>query len=308
MRESCFCIVPAAPFRLDLTVWTLRRRKENAVDRWDGETYRRVIALPGGPVNVAVTQSGSATAPKLHVTVLSDELGRVVKAEISVILARLLGLNINMGQFYRFAANHPPLHELARRFRGMKPPRFTGMFEGIINAIACQQLTLTVGIGFLNRLATAYGDAVFIERAAVHAFPQPQALAVASPGKLRELGFSHNKSRAIIELAQGIASGQLELDRFEALPDAQALRQLQLLRGVGRWTAEYTLLRGLGRVHIFPGDDVGARNNLQRWLNISEPLDYQGVHKSLGEWHRFGGLVYFHLLLRSLAEAGHIEA
>ncbi len=308
MRESCFCITPTAPFRLDLTVWTLRRRKDNAVDRWDGETYRRVVTLPVAVVDVAVTQSGSATAPKLHVTVLSDEACSVKQVEISDLLARLLGLHINMGPFYRFAANHPPLHELARQFRGMKPPRFTGVFEGIVNAIACQQLTLTAGIGFLNRLAAACGDAIFIDGAAVHGFPQPQALAVASPVKLRELGFSHNKSRAIIELAQGVASGQLDLDRFEALPDAQAQRQLQILRGVGRWTAEYTLLRGLGRVHIFPGDDVGARNNLQHWLHITKPLDYQGVRKLLGEWHRFGGLVYFHLLLRSLAKAGHIQA
>ena len=70
MRKSCFCIAPTAPFRLDLTVWTLRRRADNAVDRWDGETYRRVVTLPDGTVDVAVMQSGSATAPKLHVTVL----------------------------------------------------------------------------------------------------------------------------------------------------------------------------------------------------------------------------------------------
>ena len=264
--------------------------------------------LPDGTVDVAVMQSGSATAPKLHVTVLSDEPYRVSKVEISALLARLLGLNFNMGLFYCFAANHPPLHELARQFRGMKPPRFTGVFEGIVNAIACQQLTLTAGIGFLNRLAAACGEATFIDGAAVHAFPQPQALAVASPVKLRDIGLSRNKSRAIIELAQGVASGQLDPDRFEALPDAQAIRQLQILRGVGRWTAEYTLLRGLGRVHIFPGDDVGARNNLQRWLHITEPLDYQGVQRVLGVSRRFGGLIYFHLLLRSLAEAGHIKA
>ena len=38
------------------------------------------------------------------------------------------------------------------------------------------------------------------------------------------------------------------------------------LRGIGRWTGEYVLLRGLGRINVFPGDDVGARNRLARWL------------------------------------------
>ena len=42
----------------------------------------------------------------------------------------------------------------------MKPPRFATVFEGVINAIACQQVTLTLGIRLLNRLAAAYGLAL----------------------------------------------------------------------------------------------------------------------------------------------------
>jgi DNA-3-methyladenine glycosylase II len=76
------------------------------------------------------------------------------------------------------------------------------------------------------------------------------------------------------------------------------------LRGVGRWTAEYALLRGLGRLHVFPGDDVGARKNLGRWLNRHEPLDYAGVQAATQKWQPFAGLVYFHLLLANLAEHG----
>ena len=75
---------------------------------------------------------------------------------------------------------------------------------------------------------------------------------------------------------------------------------MRTLRGVGRWTAEYVLLRGLGRLHVFPGDDIGARNNLQRWLGLLEPLDYDGVQRALAKWAPFQGLVYLHLLLWGL--------
>lgn len=60
MARGTFELEPVSPFRLNLTVWTLRRRPANVVDRWDGTTYRRVLPLPGGPVEVAVTQSGPA--------------------------------------------------------------------------------------------------------------------------------------------------------------------------------------------------------------------------------------------------------
>ncbi|MGH6886428.1 MAG: DNA-3-methyladenine glycosylase family protein, partial [Geminicoccales bacterium] len=120
------------------------------------------------------------------------------------------------------------------------------------------------------------------------------------PDELRALGFSRQKALAMIELAQALAEHRLDLDELEGLDDATAMERLQRLRGVGRWTAEYVLLRGLGRLHVFPGDDVGARNNLQRWLGLLEPLGYDGVQRSLARWAPFQGLVYLHLLLRGL--------
>jgi hypothetical protein len=45
---------------------------------------------------------------------------------------------------------------------------------------------------------------------------------------------------------------------------------------------------------------VGARNNLQRWLHLAGPLDYEGVHLTLKRWQRYGGLIYLHLLLDRL--------
>jgi DNA-3-methyladenine glycosylase II len=86
------------------------------------------------------------------------------------------------------------------------------------------------------------------------------------------------------------------------------VKRLCGLKGVGRWTAEYFLLRGVGRTHIFPADDVGAHNHLQRWLRLPEKLKYDEVHKELRRWKGYGGLVYFHLLLKSLNENGDLTA
>jgi DNA-3-methyladenine glycosylase II len=306
MAMNDFDLKPLPPFRLDLTVWTLRRRAENAVDRWDGHTYRRVLPLPRGPVEIAVRQYGTATAARLRLAVAGRRLSAPLQTAVTEALDRLLGLNVDTTRFHQFARGHPQLDELARRFYGVKPPRFTGMYEALLNAIACQQLTLTFGIGLLNTLAVRYGKRIGTGASAVHAFPQPDALAGAELEELRSLGFSGNKARAIIELARQIVSGELALEALAELPDHAVLARLQALYGVGRWTAEYALLRGLGRTHIFPGDDAGARNNLQRWLNLPEALDYQAVRKVMDTWHGFGGLIYFHLLLRRLAEAGYV--
>jgi hypothetical protein len=59
---------------------------------------------------------------------------------------------------------------------------------------------------------------------------------------------------------------------------------------------------------MFPGDDVGARNNLKRWLRLNQPLDYEAVRRALERWHPYAGLIYFHMLLDRLSEAGFMEA
>jgi DNA-3-methyladenine glycosylase II len=56
-----------------------------------------------------------------------------------------------------------------------------------------------------------------------------------------------------------------------------------------------------------PGDDVGARNNLQRWLRRSTSMDCQAVHRALVRWKPYSGLIYFHLLLDRLEEAGLVS-
>lgn len=299
-----YTLKPVPPFRLDLTVWTLRRRPENVIDRWDGECYRRTLTLGRGVVDVAVNQLARAKQPRLQVAVEGDGTGPGVRSAVTAALERLLGLRLDLASFYTFAAQDRRLGPLARHFRGMKPPRFPSMFESVANGIACQQLSLALGIHLLGRLAAAYGPAMSDHEHQAHAFPRPDAVTELKPEELRPLGFSRQKARSLIELARGLAEEGLDLEGLASKSDEEALNTLLRLRGVGRWTAEYVLLRGLGRLHVFPGDDVGARNNLVRWLGLPGPLDYDGVRRVLAPWSSYGGLVYFHLLLQRLEEAG----
>ena len=217
-----------------------------------------------------------------------------------------MGLKADLGDFSRLASHDAKLSQLAARFRGMKPPRFASVFECLANAIACQQVSLTVGILLLNRLAEMFGPAADNDPQA-HAFPQPEDLVAAVPKDLYELGFSRRKSEYIIDLARAMVAGTFDANRLVTLPNEAARAQLESMRGVGRWSAEYVLLRGLGRWDVFPGDDVGAANKLKHWLGLRKPPDYQGVHRRLARWRPNAGLVYFHLLLQGLAQAGYVK-
>jgi DNA-3-methyladenine glycosylase II len=293
-----------APFRLDLTAWALRRRSHNELDRWDASGYQRVVSVEGGPVAVAVSQVGGLDSPRLSIGLAGRPIDRRVEVLAHGALDKLLGLTVDLTNFLAMAEQDALLGPLAARLRGLKPPRFPTVFEALINAVACQQLSLTVGVYLLNRLTAAHGAATSESPQGPRAFPTPEQLATLSPDELQPHGFSMTKARTIVDTAQAVVSGELDLEGLEQVDDRAALERLESLRGVGRWSAEYVLLRGLGRLHVFPGDDVGAHNKLRRFFDTDIQLDHASVTELLAPWHPYEGVVYFHLLLQSLAEDG----
>jgi DNA-3-methyladenine glycosylase II len=301
MQRLSFSLVPVPPFRLDLTAWALRRRSVNATDSWNGEVYSRVVAIDGIGVFLQITQSGRVRSPRLHINATADRIPSDGKATLIDVVQKLLGVRVNMASFYRFAKKDAQLRELSRRFLGLKPPRFPSVFEGVVNGIACQQLSLHVGLTLLNRVAARVGIPFETTSGTRFAFPEPKDLARLSIRAFRQLGFSSNKGLALKRLAAEVLRGTFDSAKLAQLENRQAVERLLELRGVGRWTAEYVLLRGLGRTDVFPGDDVGARNNLAKWLDLKDTLDYNSVNQALAKWRPYAGLLYFHLLLDSLA-------
>lgn len=306
---SCATIIVKAvpPFRLDLTVWALRRRAENIIDRWDGSTYSRLLMLDRKAVELKVTQTGTRTSPRIRVIATGSRLARSEIRVVSALVERMLGTRVDLTRFYRLAARQPELGGLVRRFRGLKPPRFPTVFESLLNAFACQQLSLALGVLLLNRLAESYGVAVEHSDRRIYAFPRPEDLSTQQPETLGRLGFSRQKARAIVELSRAVRERGLNLENFTNLEGDTLLNQLHALRGVGRWSAEYVSLRGLGRLQVFPGDDVGAQNKLRRYLGLSKTPNYETVRRQLAQWHDYSGMIYFHLLLHGLAEKGLIS-
>ena len=205
------------------------------------------------------------------------------------------------------AAEDSLIGPIAARFRGLKPPRFPTVFESLLNAVACQQLSLEAGLSLLNRLAATFGKTVSTDRASLHAFPRPHDLAALEPHALRRLGFSTRKAACTIEISRAVIAGDLDLEGLERFGDDEVVSRLTSLSGIGRRSAEYVLLRGLGRLHVFPGDDIGARNNLARGLGLKTPLNYDAVGRAVSRWQPYAGLVYFHLLLDRLEAAGELD-
>jgi len=286
-------------------MWALRRRAHNVVDRFDDGLWRRVLVIGKSPVLIAVRQTRFGERPEIEVQI-STSRPQAVKAKVAAIVTRMLGLDLDLSDFYRLARADAHLRKLAGHLRGMKPVRYATVFEGFANAVACQLVSLSAGMHVLNRLTEAFGIVGDVD-VEVRSFPTAAAIARSNPDALRALGLSRQKGEYLIGLAQlAIDPKDPDFASIGQLDNDHAIARLMKIRGVGRWTAEYVMLRGLGRINIFPGDDVGGRNKLFEWLGMSDAPTYDSVAKMLERWHPYGGLIYLHLIVNAVADAGHV--
>jgi DNA-3-methyladenine glycosylase II len=101
--------------------------------------------------------------------------------------------------------------------------------------------------------------------------PTPEDVLVMSDDTLRSAGLSRSKAASIRDLAQHVVDGSVELDRMSRLNDAEVVRELTLVRGIGEWTAHMFLMFQLARLDVWPTLDFGVRSGYARMFDLSEP-------------------------------------
>jgi len=115
--------------------------------------------------------------------------------------------------------------------------------------------------------------------------PTPEAVLALPVATLRSVGLSGNKTASIRDLAEKVVAGDVELDRVGRLPDDEIVRELTLVRGIGRWTAEMFLMFQLGRLDVWPVDDFGVRKGYGMLYGLTE-MPTPKVLETLGEKFR----------------------
>ena len=234
-------------------------------------------------------------------------LSNHVESTITVLLDRILGLGTDLAHFYRLFGADSKIGNLIEEFKGVKPPRFPTVFEALVNAFACQQVSLNVGLLLLNRLAVNYGSTMLVEGRRVYGFPDPQRLAELDVQDLRKVGFSSRKAEYIIETAKLVSKQKIDPESIAEMDQSEAIKFLRQIRGIGPWTAQYALLRGAGRLDVFPANDVGGQNGLRNLLGLRRKLDSDAVNRLISKWEPYAGMLYFHLLLRKIQKKGYMN-
>ena len=175
----------------------------------------------------------------------------------------------------------PVMRELMTRVGRPDPFAWDGsdragvdLFAGLALHIVGQQISIPAALTIFGRLGDVAG-----------AHPPTEAgVASLDQTQLRAVGLSSAKARALHELAGGITDGSVDLEALRNVDDAEAVRVLSSLRGVGPWSAQMFLIHQLHRSDVLPAGDVGIRSAIHRAYRLPERPSESAVVALAAGW------------------------
>ncbi|MEO8626480.1 MAG: AlkA N-terminal domain-containing protein [Betaproteobacteria bacterium] len=293
------------PYHLEATVRVLQRRPTNLVDLWKDDRYLRVIATADGLVLIEVANRGKIDEPDVQFSLRWGNLSITTVQQVGQRIRTMLGLDVDPRPLQRLAEAEYKLRPTALALRGMRPPRFAELFETFANVMPFQQLSLDAGAAIVARLVERFGEHLEHGGLRFHAFPTASAIAEARLDALRKCGLSFRKAESLRYIAKAIASGELTEKKISGLSTNDALKTLAELPNIGPWSASLVLLRGFGRLDVFPPGDVGAVRGLRALMRLGPRASLERIVERFGERR---GYLYFCALGGSLLAKRLIHA
>lgn len=166
--------------------------------------------------------------------------------------------------------------------------------------ILFQQISLQAASSIARRLVEARGVALESDGITLYAFPSAERVLAATDAELRSFGIGPSKVATLRRVGESLGSGELSEEVLEGLPSPEAASVLEGIKGIGPWSASVILLRGLGRLDVFPVTDVSVARNLEL-AGAGKGEDLAGLLDRLGEQR---GMLYYYLLLARLKVGG----
>ena len=152
----------------------------------------------------------------------------------------------------------------------------------LLRAIVGQQVSVAAAASMWNKLAAEVGDDV-----------DPNELLARDFDTLRACGLSRQKQGYARSLCELVAAGAID---FDALPadDEEAIAQLTLIKGIGRWTAEIYLLFAEGRPDIWPAGDLAVQAGIGKILGLEERPSEKETRALAESWrpHRGAAAIF----------------
>jgi AraC family transcriptional regulator of adaptative response / DNA-3-methyladenine glycosylase II len=212
-------------------------------------------------------------------------------AEAHRITIGLLGLDQDAAAFARLA-RRLGLERLVAGREELRLPQTPSVYDALLWAVLGQQISFPFACllkrRLLERVGTPLGDGLV-------APPTPAAVASLQPADLLPLQFSRQKADYLISIARFVEAGDLDLGKLPGLSATRVARILNAIRGLGPWSVNYVMMRGLGFPDCVPLGDTGVTSGLQSLLDLHERPDADATRRLMSVFSPHRSLATAHL-------------
>jgi DNA-3-methyladenine glycosylase II len=136
-------------------------------------------------------------------------------------------------------------------------------FSTLVRSIISQQISISAARSIRRRL----------EQAIAPARISSESLLALDNSRLRSVGLSPQKAAYVHDLALKTSDGTVDLRTIGRKSDEEVIEILTQVKGIGRWTAQMFLIFALGRLDVFPADDLGIRIAIRDLYGLRELPD-----------------------------------
>lgn len=156
------------------------------------------------------------------------------------------------------------------------------LFTALINNIVGQQISSAASATVWGRMKERFGEIT------------PRRLDSAPLEEVQQCGLSFRKAGYIKDASRAVAEGELDLSQLSDLTDAEVIRRLSSLRGVGEWTAEMLLIFSLERPDVVSRGDLAIRRGMMT-LYGRKTLDNETFVRYARRYSPFGSTASLYL-------------
>jgi len=200
-------------------------------------------------------------------------------------VSRILSLNVDSKGFSQLGRQDRVVAGLQNRFPGLRPVLFYTPYEAAAWSIIGQRIQMRQAAIIKQRLADEYGEQ--------GAFPAPARLAELPE---QQRGLTERKVDQLHQLAGAAQDGRLDRDRLRAMTYQDANDDLQRLPGIGPFSADLILARGMGAPDALPHSEKRLQAAARDAYGLPSDADIDGVAEG---WRPYRSWVA--LLLRASA-------
>jgi DNA-3-methyladenine glycosylase II len=296
-------ITALPPFNFDFSS-EIFVNEDKQIRNYEKGRFWQVIRVNGKLILITIEDAGTVDKPEAFVELKSNrEITAEDTKKAEDIVTAIFSLDLDLKPFYETVKDDKIMAHLTRELWGLKIPTTPTVFEALVDSIVEQQISLKVANSIENRIIKKFGEALYLEDAVYFAYPTPQRLASVSIEEFRQCGLSFRKGEYIKEASRLITEGKLNLEKLKNYESSeQIIRELDEIRGVGVWTAELTMLRGMQRLEALPADDLGLRRVISRYYRDGKVISSAEARQIAESWGEWKGLAAYYLVVADMKD------